>query len=38
MDVSDRAHWIQDIHRLLPVRVQSLLTGNIRDPFITPFV
>ena len=28
--------WIDDIERLLPIRSQFILTGNIRDVFLTP--
>jgi ATP-dependent Clp protease ATP-binding subunit ClpB len=28
--------WINDIERLLPIRSQFILTGNIRDVFLTP--
>ena len=28
--------WIDDIRRLLPIRSQFILTGNIRDVFLTP--
>jgi len=28
--------WINDIERLLPIRSQLILTGNIRDVFLTP--
>jgi ATP-dependent Clp protease ATP-binding subunit ClpB len=28
--------WINDIERLLPIRSQFLLTGNVRDVFLTP--
>ncbi len=28
--------WINDIERLLPIRSQFILTGNVRDVFLTP--
>ena len=28
--------WISDIDRLLPIRSQFILTGNVRDVFLTP--
>ena len=28
--------WIGDIERLLPIRSQFILTGNVRDVFLTP--
>ncbi|MBL8483334.1 MAG: ATP-dependent Clp protease ATP-binding subunit [Rhodocyclaceae bacterium] len=28
--------WIRDIERLLPIRAQFVLSGNIRDSFLTP--
>ncbi len=28
--------WIQDIERLLPIRSQFVVSGNIRDSFLTP--
>jgi ATP-dependent Clp protease ATP-binding subunit ClpB len=28
--------WIADVERLLPIRSQFILTGNIRDVFLTP--
>ena len=29
--------WIRDIERLLPIRSQYIVAGNIRDSFLTPF-
>lgn len=28
--------WIQDLERLLPIRSQFVVSGNIRDSFLTP--
>ncbi len=28
--------WVSDIQRLLPIRSQFILTGNVRDVFLTP--
>ncbi len=28
--------WVNDLHRLLPVRSQFVLTGNVRDVYLTP--
>jgi len=28
--------WIQDLQRLLPIRAQFVVSGNIRDSFLTP--
>lgn len=28
--------WVSDIERLLPIRSQFILTGNVRDVFLTP--
>ncbi|MDP2829433.1 MAG: AAA family ATPase [Sulfuricellaceae bacterium] len=35
MNTSPR--WIRDIERLLPIRSQYIVAGNIRDSFLTPF-
>ncbi|MBS4099138.1 MAG: ATP-dependent Clp protease ATP-binding subunit [Sulfuricella sp.] len=29
--------WIKDLERLLPIRSQFIVAGNIRDSFLTPF-
>jgi hypothetical protein len=29
--------WIRDLERLLPIRSQYIVAGNIRDSFLTPF-
>src|SRR4029453_17924864 len=34
MDTTPR--WITDLTRLLPIRSQFVLAGNIRDTFLTP--
>ncbi|MEI6416063.1 MAG: ATP-dependent Clp protease ATP-binding subunit, partial [Pseudomonadota bacterium] len=36
MSTSNWPRWIADLHRLLPVRAQFVLTGNVRDVFLTP--
>ena len=28
--------WVEEIHRLLPIRSQFVLSGNVRDLFLTP--
>lgn len=35
MDITPR--WIRDLKRLLPIRSQFVVAGNIRDSFLTPF-
>lgn len=40
MDTADKTNrfprWLEDINRLLPIRAQFVLSGNIRDRFLTP--
>lgn len=34
--VQEWPNWVRDIERLLPIRSQFILTGNVRDVFLTP--
>ncbi len=39
MEISEQStypQWVQDIERLIPIRAQFLLSGHIRDRFLTP--
>ena len=36
MKVPPPARWLQDLERLLPIRAQFVISGNIRDSFLTP--